>query len=311
MNSFPLKRKIEEVMDKECQWHFITTGLGTINYRNRAKMLCQEVASLGLFSHHQFFTEADLRKFTPELFIKHHSILKSYIHGFGYYLWKPYLISRYLEIMPDNCYLLYLDAGFTLAQSNTSLEELRLIQEHTVRHELTVFTSSEFIEKEWSSADLMDKIGLSETQKSTFQHLGGAVFMRNSARTRSLIHEWKDIATMESYRFLFRENFILPNDANFNRQAHDQAILSCLVKRTFTNDTLFFEGKVPIKSVHSPNALAKTRSTYPFIAARFRFGYSPDQSCMLISVMWKVVAFASRLRIAALRRLMRVLLGNA
>ena len=294
-------------MDDKSQWHFITAGLGTINYRKRAKVLCQEVAGLGLFSHHSFFTERDLKKFTPELFSEHHSILKSYVHGFGYYLWKPFLISRYLEIMPENHCLLYLDAGFTIAKSKSSSEALRFIQDHTMRHEITVFTSSEFIEKEWSSADLMDKIGLSESQKSSFQHLGGAVFIRNNARTRSLIHDWKHIASTESYRYLFRHEFVLANYANFDRQAHDQAILSCLVKKMFTCDTLFFEGKVPIESLPNPNVLAQSRDTHPFIAARFRFGYNPEQCSMSCVAIWKLIAFASRLRIAALRRLMKPL----
>lgn len=292
-------------MAKRPEWHFITAGLGTINYRKRAKMLCSEIANMGVFSQCTYFSEANLKKFIPELFIEHNSILKSHIHGYGYYLWKPYLIYRYLEVMPEGCYLLFLDAGFTIAKSNSNSEDLRFIQDHTTRHELTVFTSSEFIEREWSSTDLMEKIGLTDAQKSTFQHLGGALFIRNSARTRSLIRKWREIASMESYRYLFREEFVLPNAPNFNRQAHDQAILSCLVKKHFTCDTLFFEGEVPPNFALSPNSVAESRNTHPFTASRFRFGYSPDKRFGITPVVWKVIAFTSRLRLAVLRRLMK------
>ncbi len=66
-----------------------------------------------LFNKIYSFTEQDLIN-DSDFWNKHKDFILKNKRGYGYWVWKPYLISKILKEINDNDILLYLDAGCEL-----------------------------------------------------------------------------------------------------------------------------------------------------------------------------------------------------
>lgn len=70
--------------------------------------LCRQAEALEFFDETTSFTEHDL---LPEFTSRMGKYLTPSCKGFGYWSWKPWIISHALQKMKDGDRLLYLDAG--------------------------------------------------------------------------------------------------------------------------------------------------------------------------------------------------------
>ena len=89
--------------------HFLTFGQGK-NFTAAAKRLLSQVISWNQFDVVEMYTDDDLRT-DPCYWDKHASFTKQNRRGYGYFLWKPYLILKTLEKMKNGDILLYADGG--------------------------------------------------------------------------------------------------------------------------------------------------------------------------------------------------------
>lgn len=289
-------------MNHESQWHFITAGFGTMNYRARARQLAREIMSLNFFASATPFTEKNFRELLPEFHLKYRGILKPWIHGFGYYIWKPALIQQCLRELPRGSFLVYLDAGFVIDTTADFQQAFLNIKNHVIKHGVTVFTSSQFLEHEFCSRDLLDFLRVPMEDRHSYQNLGGAVFIQNNTKGNALMEEWVKLTQFENCRFLVPSWFEFPNHPNFVHHAHDQAVLSCLIKTRLTRSATFFESSLPERS---GNDSTESHTTAPFIAARYRYATPISSKSFSSLCFWKTVATFSKIRLAICRRLFK------
>ena len=90
---------------------FITFGGPTESYHKRVEQLCDQVKSLNYFTDVIPHTEKNLDQ---EFWKKHAKFMnqqKNQIRGFGYWLWKPYIIMKRLAELNDGDFLVYTDVG--------------------------------------------------------------------------------------------------------------------------------------------------------------------------------------------------------
>jgi len=91
--------------------HFITFGDGDPLARSASLRLKSQAQSTGWFKTTRAYGLATLLsdstwfKTNGEFIIKHR-------RGFGYWIWKPFLIWRTLMSRPLNEFVIYLDAGY-------------------------------------------------------------------------------------------------------------------------------------------------------------------------------------------------------
>jgi len=124
-----------------------------LNYIDAGTRLIKQANDLNLLDSIQLYTVDDLKQ--DNLFWEKHSdfILKNK-KGFGYYLWKPYLIQKTMINMNDGDILLWVDAGCEIVSNERKymIDYFEIVKKE---HILYGFTCAE---KEWTKMDLIQKM---------------------------------------------------------------------------------------------------------------------------------------------------------
>lgn len=89
---------------------FITFGAGNNNYINAGKRLIKQAILTKYFDKTILYTQNHLKN--DKQFWKQHSefIIKNK-KGYGYWIWKSYIIKKTMETMKNGDILMYLDCG--------------------------------------------------------------------------------------------------------------------------------------------------------------------------------------------------------
>ena len=95
------------------QLHYLTFGGPTESYRAAVQRLRDEAQQMNVFSSITTLTDVELQQDTA-FWEKHGNFILSNPRGYGYWIWKPYLIQQKLLEIPDGDILLYSDAGCEL-----------------------------------------------------------------------------------------------------------------------------------------------------------------------------------------------------
>lgn len=155
--------------------------------------------------------------------------------GYGYWYWKPRVVSETLDKVNAGSVLVYSDIGchFNVEGKNRFLEYLNFIVSNDF--DLLVFSFSEddwFSSKEvmWTKRKLVEYFNLSfdSVELNSNQLVTTFFICRNNARVRSFIHSW---------HALVDERSLVNDDLHeehplFIEHRHDQSIFSLLLKRS-------------------------------------------------------------------------------
>ncbi len=266
-------------------WHFRTIGLGSINYRVASKRLAKEVSSTGLFATSLGYNEKFLKKFSPDFWNSHRNILMARNPGFGWWVWKPEFIKMCLERIPEGHGLMYSDAGNYIGKSQSELITLTSYLNFASTHKVVGSNSQNFIEKDWSSPELMDLLNLDESARNSNQFLGGFLLVTNSSEGRDFISRWRYLICTENHKFLIPKPELKDP---LHQYGHDQSILSCLLKQD-SKPALFIGDKSNLGCIR---------------AVRHRYGF-PFHGANKVSVLtFKTIFLFSRIRLALERKLL-------
>lgn len=204
----------------------ITFGAGGKNYREAVQRLVRQAYSTHLFDIVVGYTEHHLQSLS-EFWEKHSAFIQNHPRGFGYWLWKPYLIHTTMEQMADGDVLLYLDCGCEIDVRKT--DQLREYLTEYV-NEAPVIGSITFPERAWTKQDLIDHIGVKDVADlESPQCQAGALLFRVCEDTRRLVKEWYTIGC--NYECIDDSPSNAPNCPEFQEHRHDQSIFSLLVKK--------------------------------------------------------------------------------
>lgn len=92
---------------------FITFCAGDQNFSDAGKRIITQAKNINLFNDIILYTDLFLKN--DQVFWNNHSkFIENNKKGYGYWLWKPYIIKKTLEKMNDEDILLYLDCGCEL-----------------------------------------------------------------------------------------------------------------------------------------------------------------------------------------------------
>jgi hypothetical protein len=204
---------------------FLTFGGPTKDYHNAVKRICSEAVNIKVFTKVEGLTEKYLEGsgFTE----KHGKFLKENKRGYGYWIWKPYIVMRTLEGMKDSDILVYADAGCMIntAGKDRMLDYIRMVSES--KYGIQVFELP-YIEKAWTKMDLIDYLDAKDL-KNTMQIQGSAFIIRKCEHTMKLISKWYEVCCI--YNLVNDSASIIKNDPSFREHRHDQSIFSILCKK--------------------------------------------------------------------------------
>ncbi len=249
-------------MAKGGRWALLTFGAGLPNWRAAAARLGRQARQIGWFDTVIVLTDRDLRSQYPDFAVRHKRILSARTRGYGFWIWKSYLIGEvWKALQASHNGLFYLDGGCQLNDSSSvALHRWRSYQEMALDCGVFAMHLPGHPEEHWSRLATMDRLALSPEQRRSPQVQGGIVAISGSGR--DLVAEWQSLSVEANYEFVRDATPCERNSPDFREHRHDQAIFSGLAKR-------YGVPTIPDETFWAPNWRV-AGSEYPIWAARNR-----------------------------------------
>jgi hypothetical protein len=149
--------------------------------------------------------------------------------GYGYWVWKPWVILRVMKQVKLGDVVFYLDAGCTVHTSPASRlryeEYLKRIQSEKI-----LLFQQKLLEINWTKREVIEHFQLTVDNAESGQLLGGVQGHLVTQSSIEFVQSWLHICTMDSGRLLFDDSSVANEDDRFVSHRHDQSLLSCLSK---------------------------------------------------------------------------------
>jgi hypothetical protein len=164
----------------------------------------------------------------PDFKTRHKDKLILGSRGFGYWIWKPYIILKSLQEIPEGSILLYMDSGCHLNfyGKKTFYDYIEKVYEKDI---LCIDTG--LPEKNYTKGDVFHFFNVKDNKNITDSHQIAAtvIFVKKTATIMSMIKTWLDV--MENHFELVDDSpSISENCLEFIENRHDQSIFSILLK---------------------------------------------------------------------------------
>jgi hypothetical protein len=222
-------------------------SFGNDTFYGPLSSLKRESQDFPMITNTAFYTDKDLKNI-PEFWERHGSFIENNKRGYGYWLWKSFIVLHTLSKMENGEILCYADAGCTLYKDgiNRFIDYIKIV-EHS-NHGVLSFRMTH-LQKTYTKMDTLLKIDNGET-KDKGQIAATAFFIRKCDKIMELIKEWYDICCDNKYHWIDDTPSTIPNDETFIDHRHDQSVFSLLLYKYGTdmldNETYPFSPTFPI-----------------------------------------------------------------
>jgi hypothetical protein len=239
--------------------YLITFAAGSINYIEAGERLIKQGNNLKLFDKSILFTDKNLMN-DKIFWDKHSDFIQKNKRGFGYWLWKPYIILKTMNELENGDILLYLDSGCEFIENN---KDLIIKYFDYVKKDKIIGNEIKTLEGQFSKMDLINYLKLNnENIFKSYQREGGANMFYVNDETRKLVEEWYNIGS--EYHFIDDSASKLKNINGFKEHRHDQSIFSLLTKKY--------------------NIYSKQKITKIILSSRNRTGFSYNDFLFFIKI---------------------------
>lgn len=194
-------------------------------YANTLKRIEKEAGDMGIFKNIFAWNQKILDN---SFLIKHQNFIIRKRRGYGYWIWKPYVIKKALQSIPENSILVYSDAGCTL---NPLAKDLLIeFGKLAKKSESGVLAAQMgYIESHYTKMDLMVHLGFTEYESKQIQ--AGISVWCHAENALSFLDEWQNLCSEDNYHFLDDSPSVTLNVKEFIEHCHDQSIFSLLMKK--------------------------------------------------------------------------------
>ena len=246
----------------------VTFADGSRHWRDAARRLSKQARKSGCFSEVEVWTLARLQREREDFWVKNKDLLLPHVKGFGFWLWKPFIILDALtDPQADYDLLVYLDAGCTLNLSNpASMKRFNEYCHLAHQNDGLAFQLRDQTERAWNKMDTILAVGADEAALSSNQLVAGISMFRRSSYSSEIVEKWLMLSLAQNYHLLDDTPSTAPNSEVFISHRHDQSIWSLLVKKSsfaILPDETYFGG------AWSGQAL-----NFPFLATRNSTGFT-------------------------------------
>ena len=279
---------------------FITFGDGSSEYKLAARRLAAQAKELNLFDDIIVADLAFIQTKCSKKYGTHCNFFSDNERGFGYWLWKPIIISYMLDTLPDQTIILYADSGCEIfPQGKKSMSRhLALASKYGA-----FFFRLPYHEGEWTKADLFEHPMIKvDTACSVNQVHATYFFITKTAQNISLVKKWLLIAEDKNYHYLNDSPSIALNHRDYVEHRHDQSILSCLVHtlgvhskgyaydfspRSYFRESPFLEYFIhPLRNKSGLSILSSKSKFRPRTVFTYRITFLLDKLKFSLKVFW-------------------------
>jgi hypothetical protein len=203
------------------------------------------------------YTDLDLKKYFPEFWVQHKDFILKNFRGYGYWIWKPYIILDTLKKMKNDDILLYLDCGCEL--NNNGLKRFNdYIELVKTNNRMLFHLENKHFEWRWNKMDLVEYLGLKNNPEMFKpQAESGMQFYKCCDENIKLLEEYYKVSC--NYNLIDDSLSKIPNHPNFIEHRHDQSVISLLFKK-YGYFTIFDETW--------PETMIDDKKNYPIWAIR-------------------------------------------
>lgn len=220
--------KLESGNTLEPKRVFLTFGGNSPGYHKRVISLCNQANQMEFFTHIFGFTEKDL-KCDPIFWNRHANFIENNARGYGYWLWKPYLIKVVLDQLNENDILVYADAGCTLNPQGLPRLNEYVQMLYNSDFGIISFQMNYWLEIRWTKKLLIDYLDMNNSAYlNSGQCIATAIIFKKCAHSSEIVNQWYEIGS--NYN-LINDNTSAHENSGFTEHRHDQSIYSLLVKK--------------------------------------------------------------------------------
>lgn len=184
----------------------------------------------------KIFSKEDL---TPEVI----EYCERYEHGYGYFIWKPFLIRKIINDIAENDIVFYIDGRTgltkkTIFKIRNKLFKISWINKflNLEEFDMVVWRMAHNIEDNWTTGDLLSLFDVIENKAITDSGQFSATFfgIRVNPKTKAFINNWYEIMS-KNLDFSRDEPSSINNSKSFIQNRYDQSFLSILLKQNSLN----------------------------------------------------------------------------
>ena len=172
---------------------FITFGGPKERFNHAVQRICNEAKQFEIFDEVYGYNDDDLKQ-DNNFWKKHGTFIENNSRGYGYWIWKSYLIQKKLNEIDEGDILVYADCGceLNLKGKPRFLEYIDLLDKNLKNYGIISF-QMEHLEKKYTKKIIFNWFDADDEIKNSGQCIGGIQIIKKNQHSVNIINEWVKI----------------------------------------------------------------------------------------------------------------------
>ena len=214
--------------------YFLTFGGGPMFFLHAVDRLVAQAKSLNIFDHVYGFKEDDL-KADADFWGNQRQFILMNARGFGYWIWKAYLIKKVMDEAQEDDVIVYCDCGneLDLRKKDKIVNLLDIVKKDGLMSTFPGKTDTSMLDEiKWNKRDVLNFFEIYKENPilNTTQRQANPILLCKNAVTESFVNEWNSIG-LNNNHYLNDYPSYTDNFPEFIEHRHDQSLFSLLSKK--------------------------------------------------------------------------------
>lgn len=207
--------------------HLISFAAGSLRWNLAGKRLAKEARRTGRFASVRVYDERSLYSEIPTFGIENPELGANKVRGWGFWLWRPYLLRLWLQRLRANDVVVFLDAGCQINWNPASEHRFdNYLEQVSTFGSVAMYINQSL--STWCKSDTLHAFGLLRSAPSIMLLEPGVLLLRNTGRNLALMDAWIKWGRADDYHHIDDSPSKAVNSIHFREHRHDQALLTCL-----------------------------------------------------------------------------------
>lgn len=201
--------------------HFVS--FASSNLILTLKRIESEAKKCNFFDQIHTYTEKDI----PEFMEQHNDFIYKNKKGFGYWIWKPYIVLKVLNTIEEGDILVFLDAGCSINSKGKDRFNEYVNMCINSEYKNICFQYTHYTEIQYTKKAVLEHLNVPIEHQNSGQLIGGVFMLQKCDFTKKLIEEYYNNCCIYN---LLNDEILENENKDFIANRHDQSIFSCIRK---------------------------------------------------------------------------------
>ena len=202
--------------------YFLSFSAGSEDFIDSLNYLINQAKSMDCFAEVYGFTDIDLFSAEHSLFInKFGDFIKDNKRGYGFWIWKSYLINYLIKKIPDDSILVYADSGCRLSNKSFMMS---LLEASSSNQFIAAYTSHNH--EQYTSSIALNTLDSDQVYRDQKMIEATTFVIRANHQTRHMVNKWMNYCQRTE---LIIDPIRDQESEVFIDHRHDQSLLSLCI----------------------------------------------------------------------------------